>query len=101
MVEYRLLSYRVAAVYFPFSALTYTFLPYCASCLVRKSRSDCGGGSLLLLLLFGFIQLHEKLKWFEMVTAITFFHTVFMLRISTEILYTLAGCFLLTLRLYS
>jgi len=34
MAEYRRLSYKTAAVYFPFSALTYTFLPYCASCLV-------------------------------------------------------------------
>ena len=32
--EYRRLSFFSAAVYFPFSALTYTFLPYCASCLV-------------------------------------------------------------------
>jgi ABC-type multidrug transport system fused ATPase/permease subunit len=32
--EYRRLSMLSAAVYFPFSALTYTFLPYCASCLV-------------------------------------------------------------------
>jgi ABC-type multidrug transport system fused ATPase/permease subunit len=34
MAEYRRLSVWSAAAYFPFSALTYTFLPYAASCLV-------------------------------------------------------------------
>ena len=32
--EYQRLSESSALVYFPFSAITYTFLPYCASCLV-------------------------------------------------------------------
>jgi len=34
MAEYRRLSVNTATAYFPFSALTYTFLPYAASCLV-------------------------------------------------------------------
>jgi len=34
MSEYRALALKSAAAYFPYSALTFTFLPYCASCLV-------------------------------------------------------------------
>ena len=32
--KYLAFSYDESVIYFPFSSLTYTFLPYCASCLV-------------------------------------------------------------------
>jgi ABC-type multidrug transport system fused ATPase/permease subunit len=57
MAEYRRLSVRNAMAYFPFSALTYTFLPYCASCLVlyyggKLIRRDQLGAGILVSFVF-------------------------------------------------
>lgn len=63
MEEYRRLALKCAAVYFPFSALTYTFLPYCASCLV---------------LYYGGKLIHkDKLQSGELVSFVFYMQTLF------------------------